>query len=904
MEKIKGVEGVLDLAKKEPPTEKQASDGRPWFNQKINAGRTINLRRDKTEAASFIEKAIEGKKGRKKLSRETGKRQRSVRRVFVPDSLSWPELPIWQIKQFKGERFIITESLMPDRKELLSQLEEVERRDNFLKTADFKKSFEPEELITEPEPIENLIFIEPADFVSIDELILEPDLRPAELAETVNLSDEEDLFFEEELSENSSSEAHFFPEKEEGAPEWFKAGQPLAKEPVFDIVRFRNNFLNSALSAKNKWWKFAGVGLSIFLIISGLSIVGRGLAAKSSILGSALEAYRAMLAAKDSAVRFDFTGAGASFEAAYQDFFQAEQELNKMGQTLIFVLEKMPGGSIVTSGSALVSAGEDLAKAGKSFSKIANLFLLQNISGYFSAGGESLTQKIVAAQSEIETARLALLSANDNLAKVDAVDLPASMTESVLALKEKVPVISQAVTQLDGWANVFLAILGHQKASKYLLIFQNNAEARPTGGFIGTYGLLNMDEGRIKELFIDGIFNLDGQLNDKIIPPKPIQKISTAWSTHDANWFADFPTSAKKIASFYEKAGGETIDGVISLTPTLIENLLAVTGPIAMSEYGVELNQANFMDVTQYKVEVDYDKKLNQPKKILADFAPKFLDRLWQVWPDKYQEIFKILVDNLAEKHILFYFTNSDLEEIFKKQSWAGEVLSTDKDYLSVINTNINGYKTDRVIEQKIEHQAEVQTDGSVIDTIKIIRRHLGGQSQYDWYNQVNADYLRVYVPLGSRLLSARGQTLEAYSEPIDYQQQNFKTDSDVLAQEQSIVVDQNSGTQIFTESGKTVFANWVYVSPGESVELEYKYLLPFKLSLSAENFSYSLMAQKQSGSVNSDLASFLRLPKNYKIDWRFPESLIINGSEIKFNNDLARDRFYGIVFNSHEANN
>jgi len=102
--------------------------------------------------------------------------------------------------------------------------------------------------------------------------------------------------------------------------------------------------------------------------------------------------------------------------------------------------------------------------------------------------------------------------------------------------------------------------------------------------------LLTIDQGAIKSLFVDGIFNVDGQLHEKIIPPRPIQKISTAWSMHDANWFADFPTSAQKIQWFYEKTGGPTTDGIISLTPTLIERLLGLTGPIPMPEHDVLLS--------------------------------------------------------------------------------------------------------------------------------------------------------------------------------------------------------------------------------------------------------------------------------------------------------------------------
>jgi len=296
-------------------------------------------------------------------------------------------------------------------------------------------------------------------------------------------------------------------------------------------------------------------------------------------------------------------------------------------------------------------------------------------------------------------------------------------------------------------------------------------------------------------------------------------------------------------------------------------------------------------------VEVDYDKQLNQPKKILADFAPLFLDRLWQIWPQQGQAIFKALVDSLAEKQILFYFSDPALEKTFVDQGWAGEILATEKDYLSVVNTNLNGFKTDKVVEQKVYHQAQLQADGAVIDTVRIVRRHLGGQSQYGWYNKVNADYLRVYVPLGSRLISAQGQTLEGYSAPIDYQAQGFKTDPDVAAQERGMMVDAKSGTQIFEESGKTVFGNWVYVSPGETVEVTYQYALPFKINLGLDSASYSLLAQKQSGSLGSAIESVLQLPSSLPIAWQYPTNLVRSGQQIKFSADLKTDKFYGIVF-------
>lgn len=853
---------------------------------------------------ALSEEKVKQKRGRKKKIVE----KKPVERAIKPAEL------FRRFSQNQPRYFESWENSSPEREDILAILEEIENVDKALKEQVWRLAgSEIEAALDLPEftDVEKYLWSEEPALVAnesdaLAELLIEPDLAAiepeiivSEEVESFTVPPAEDLIPKKAVLEESDFLAR-----------WRQKKDKLDEEKLIPARRVKlTSFVPAELSAAEQSTRrrpiklfarqavgFLSAGVLIYLVVFGLSLTGQGLLAKENILSSALQAYQAMLAAKDSAANLNFAAAGVNFEEAYQNFLAADQELNKMGRGIIYILEKLPGGSQVSSGAALVTAGENLARAGQSFAQIGDLFLAEKIGDYFSNDGPSLTQKIVQVQGEIAKAQEALAQANKNLARVKIEDLPAEVAPQIQELKEKIAPALAATTQVKDWSNVFLGLLGHDRAKKYLLVFQNTSEARPTGGFIGNYGVVDLDEGRLKNLFIDNVFNLDGQLFDKIVPPRPIQKISTAWSTHDANWFADWPTSARKIMGFYEKAGGATADGVISLTPTVVERLLAITGPVAMPQYGVQLDQNNFLDVTQYKVEVDYDKAQNQPKKILADFAPLFLDELWQVWPSQGPAIVKILADALAEKHILFYFTDPTLEKAFAEQGWTGEILATEKDYLSVINTNINGYKTDKVIKQEIYHTASVQSDGSILDTIKIVRQHQGGASQYDWYNKVNADYLRVYVPLGSKLISAQGQTLESYSAPIDYTAQRFKTDADVQSQEQSMIVDPDSGTQIFTESGKTVFANWAFVSPGETVEITYQYLLPFKISLNQETESYSLMTQKQAGSNASIFESTLQLPETAKITWQYPANLEINGAQIKFSDNLQTDKFYGVV--------
>jgi len=170
----------------------------------------------------------------------------------------------------------------------------------------------------------------------------------------------------------------------------------------------------------------------------------------------------------------------------------------------------------------------------------------------------------------------------------------------------------------------------------------------------------------------------------------------------------------------------------------------------------------------------------------------------------------------------------------------------------------------------------------------------------------VNADYLRVYVPLGSKLLEAEGQTRETNEPPLDYVALGFKKDSLVEQEEKNVLIDEESGTKIYEDSGKTVFANWTYASPQETMTLKYKYLLPFKINIENQNKpvdSYSLLAQKQSGSIGSKLISDINFPEDYKVEWNYPEDDIEKGeNNLKFEGKLDIDKFIGIVFTKSNA--
>jgi len=640
----------------------------------------------------------------------------------------------------------------------------------------------------------------------------------------------------------------------------------------------------------------------VVLIAGGIFFgVRKMLEVKNSVLRDGQSGYENLALAVKDMQSERFGTALDRFNDAQQAFSRGGASFSSWGGSLLDLTRFVPGLSRMASGKYALEAGKHFAAAGIPLTEVIEEFSLSK--GAVVQGKKiSFFDVFQRIKIPLQGAIAELEAGNQALARVDIQDIPAEKRGQFLLVKRNLPTFIGLVKSFDRHEALFEELLGGNGPRKYLFLLQNNQEMRATGGFIGSYALMDMNGGVMRRFFVDGIFNPDGQLKENIVPPKAIQKVSAAWSLHDSNWFPDFPKSAEKAIFFYEKTGGPTVDGVITLTPTLMQKLLSVTGPITLPQYGLTVDEDNFIPIIQEQVEVKYDKEENQPKKILADLTALLLEKVFTS-QDKtaLYKIAEALVEGLNEKQMLIYMRHRETEALIDAAGWSGRVLKASGDYLSVIHTNINGYKTDGVIDETIRHQAEIENDGSIIDTVAITRTHRGGQTPYEWWNKVNADYLRVYVPAGSELLSAKGATWEFSPAPLDYQALGFRRDADVEREEQSIAIDEKSGTRIYQDAGKTVFGAWVYVSPQESVTVEYRYRLPFAVDVKKIQdggaSSYAMLYQKQSGSIGSKLNSSVVFPEKFQVIWQMNGNLIPYDRQWKLETDLRTDVFAGMVF-------
>jgi len=463
--------------------------------------------------------------------------------------------------------------------------------------------------------------------------------------------------------------------------------------------------------------------------------------------------------------------------------------------------------------------------------------------------------------SNFDKAKALLSDINDNA-------IPEDRRKDFIDFKEKLPILEKTLDDAYKYTGFLENVIGIDKHKKYLILFNNYSELRPTGGFPGTYGIISFSNGGLENFFVNDVYNLDGQLKRKIIPPKQLQHITPTWAMRDVAWFIDFPTSAKKVVEFFEEESGYGVNGVIALNPDIISHILKVVGPIEMPEYNMTITADNFLASVQE--EVEYGDNRAQPKTIIVDLAPRLLDKLYSADSGQWMEIFSELVTSLEEKDTMFYFEDKELESFAIEENFGGEIKQTDADYLTVNLSNIKGSKTDIVTDSFINIEIRQDND-HIIHKVAITRKHKGGDHELDFYNRQNPSYIRVLIPSNAELLNVSGNDLPRYYPLVDYQNSIFEKDSDLAEFESGFYFDETMGVDRFEEGNKNGVGFWVVTDPGKVKTVILEYSTPINTNqnsfyfqkqpgLDWKNFKFKWNGQYL---INTEIAKDLDIPLN-----------------------------------------
>ncbi len=565
---------------------------------------------------------------------------------------------------------------------------------------------------------------------------------------------------------------------------------------------------------------FALTVASVF-VLTFLSVESFNL--KNSILQRSNQAYINLNLIQDNLSEFNFSGAASSFALAARNFELMNEDLKKAG-SIFNVLDKVTLGG-TSNVSNFIKAGEFISGAAvelvAALEKISDVNLISVIrADPENKTGTGILEILRQFRLDLIQASRSLNEADALILSLDANLIPEPERKKFEELKLKLPEFSNFMEKAIRYSDALIIMLGQSGSQRYVILFQNTSELRPTGGFAGSYALIEFNKGKMEKFFVDDIYNPDGQMKEKIIPPRPLQKITPNWGMRDANWFSDFPASAKKAAEFYYKDTGILVDGVMAVNVDLIPEILKVTGSLEMADFGITLDSENFITEVQKEVEYERTKGDDQPKQILVEFGPILLERLSSLSREDWMKIFAVLVAGLEKKDILGYFTEARLQNLALENGFAGEIKEAqNSDYLMITHSNIMGSKTDAVIDNFVSLKIE-KSENSLFHTLEIERRHNGGNLGF--YNKKNNDYVRILLPEDAELIDINGNDFFEISPLLDYKKQGFVSDPDLERYESRL--EKTRGIEILSEAGKKVFAFWMIVEPGEARTVKIKY--------------------------------------------------------------------------------
>ena len=425
-------------------------------------------------------------------------------------------------------------------------------------------------------------------------------------------------------------------------------------------------------------------------------------------------------------------------------------------------------------------------------------------------------------------------------------------------------------------------VVGVGGRKTYLVLFQNNLELRPTGGFITAFGIISLENGRLVNFEVHDIYEADSLLKGQIEPPAKIKEIlgEQVWYFRDSNFDPEFSSSADKALWFLDKEMNVAADGVIAVNLKLLEGILGVLGETEVVGYSEKVSANNLLQkVIQYSETTNLNRGQDK-EEFLVSLIKAIYDQAQKTTPKKVVGLEGVVFSQLENKEILFYATDKNIEEQVTDLGWDGnlrqyqnkiEGYSIFNDYLSLNEANLGINKVNYFMDRKVDHEIRINNQGAVQE--RLLLSYENKSPSENWPAGTYKNYLRVYLPKGTKLISI------------------LKTDpnnSDIWTPFA------DSAMEVYEEHNKTVLGLLFEVPVKSKIKLEINYELLEKINLSAKINSYLLMIQKQPGVYSDDYNLIVSFPENL-VPLRVIPKAVIGGGKLLINEKLNRDRIFQI---------
>ena len=287
----------------------------------------------------------------------------------------------------------------------------------------------------------------------------------------------------------------------------------------------------------------------------------------------------------------------------------------------------------------------------------------------------------------------------------------------------------------------------------FLILFQNNMELRPGGGFIGSFGILKIRDGHVTQFNVHDTGNFDGRIPDTVTPPYPMQQTLkiNSWKFRDSNWSPDFKENALQAIDFYRMGNGEEkFDGVIGVTTNVLTSFLDITGPVEIEGYPGTYGSENAVLDLEYQVEKGYRDQgitAGERKSVMGLLGNEILSRVKALSLSKQYALTLAIFQDLNQKDIQFWFADKNWQDSVSAAGWDGNFdRNFDRDFLAVVDANLASFKSDLFINRSIAYTVDLRGE-KIQSQLEITYEHKA--EKRDFMTKEYQTYLRVYAPHG-----------------------------------------------------------------------------------------------------------------------------------------------------------
>ncbi|MGH9051384.1 MAG: DUF4012 domain-containing protein [Acidimicrobiia bacterium] len=513
------------------------------------------------------------------------------------------------------------------------------------------------------------------------------------------------------------------------------------------------------------------LAMGLVAVAASLMTVLAGIDARNLLTDGRSAAHQAVAAAR----RGEPDVAAQRFAQAAEDFGEAH---DKLGSPLLTPGLAVPVlGSNLYAARELSAAGLDLSRAGQQLTAPVDPEKLRL------RGGRIDIEEVRRITPALEEAAALLSKTADRVDDLNTAFLVEPVRDAVDEVEEELADTEQDAVRGAAAAKVAPAVLGAEGPRRYFLAVQNPAELRATGGFIGNWGILTAQDGKVDLEFIDRVDVLNQRSGPDATITGPEEYLNRygqfepALTWQNVNMSPDFPVVGEVIAELYPQSGGESIDGVIAVDPAGLAALLQLTGPVSVEGWPVPLTPQNVVDVTLSEA---YEAFAREPAR--ADFLGDVADEVFDVATEgdlgRPGRVANVLGRAAREGHFSLYFTRPGEQEIAELVNAEGSVPPTSSDGLMLVTQNAGANKIDYYLRRHMDYSVRIEPtsgrsahltgsldvglENTAPDTLlpqSVIGPSEGLEDRF--VAGENFSYVSVYTPAGLTAVNVNGVPIE-----------------------------------------------------------------------------------------------------------------------------------------------